>query len=51
MPLWYMPDEFGVRVGHSQDPNCRIVPIFHTPQNLAYDLIFPIRDIKIDGEI
>ncbi|MCP9261249.1 TTL12 [Dirofilaria immitis] len=38
MPLWYMPDEFGVRIGHSHIPNCRMVPIFHTPENIAYNL-------------
>ncbi|KAM3719857.1 Tubulin--tyrosine ligase-like protein [Dirofilaria immitis] len=48
MPLWYMPDEFGVRIGHSHIPNCRMVPIFHTPENIAYNLLFPIQNIEIE---
>uniref|UniRef100_A0A8R1XSP1 Tubulin--tyrosine ligase-like protein 12 SET-like domain-containing protein n=1 Tax=Onchocerca volvulus TaxID=6282 RepID=A0A8R1XSP1_ONCVO len=48
MPLWYMPDEFGVRIGHSNMPNCRMVPIFHTPENIAYDLLFPVQNVEAE---
>ncbi|EFO20459.2 hypothetical protein LOAG_08031 [Loa loa] len=51
MPLWYMPDEFGVRIGHSHMPNCRMVPIFHMPENIAYNLLFPIQNVEVEGTI
>ncbi|KAL3994111.1 Tubulin-tyrosine ligase family protein [Acanthocheilonema viteae] len=51
MPLWYMPDEFGVRIGHSHMPNCRMVPIFHMPENIAYNLLFPIQNVEIEGTV
>uniref|UniRef100_A0A915PNG0 Tubulin--tyrosine ligase-like protein 12 n=1 Tax=Setaria digitata TaxID=48799 RepID=A0A915PNG0_9BILA len=51
MPLWYMPDEFGVRIGHSHTPNCRMVPIFHTPENVAYSLLFPIQTIEVEESV
>lgn len=51
MPLWYMPDEFGVRIGHSNMPNCRMVPIFHTPENIAYDLLFPVQNVEAEGKL
>lgn len=51
MPLWYMPDEFGVRIGHSHMPNCRMVPIFHMPENITYNLLFPIQNIEVEGNV
>ncbi|VDO40315.1 unnamed protein product [Brugia timori] len=51
MPLWYMPDEFGVRIGHSHLPNCRMVPIFHMPENIAYNLLFPIQNVEIEEAV
>ena len=52
MPLWYIPDEFGARIGHSHaDFNVRVVPFFDASlNNCAFSLLFPCKDIAIDGE-
>ncbi|CAG9530691.1 unnamed protein product [Cercopithifilaria johnstoni] len=50
-PLWYMPDEFGVRIGHSDMPNCRMVPIFHMPENVVYNLLFPIQNVGVEEAV
>ncbi|VDK89451.1 unnamed protein product [Litomosoides sigmodontis] len=51
MPLWYMPDEFGVRIGYSHIPNCRMVPIYHMPENIAYSLLFPIQNVEAEEAV
>uniref|UniRef100_A0AC35UBL9 Tubulin--tyrosine ligase-like protein 12 n=1 Tax=Rhabditophanes sp. KR3021 TaxID=114890 RepID=A0AC35UBL9_9BILA len=48
---WYVPDEFGSAIGHSNDPNCRIVPLFHPGFGYAISLVFPIKDIGDDEEL
>lgn len=49
MAIWYVMDELGSAVQHSDDPNFRIVPFIHLPEGVTYSLLFPIRDVN-DGE-
>lgn len=51
MPLWYVMDEFGVRIGHSTTPNCRVVPLLFVPQNVAYNVLFMTSKIDEDGRV
>ncbi|VDN60186.1 unnamed protein product [Dracunculus medinensis] len=48
IPVWYMLDEFGLSVGHSEKPNCRIVPFYYVDQNLAYTLTIFIEMVTRD---
>ena len=48
LPLWYMTDEVGCKLRHSDNPNCRMVPF--TTAQCVYSLLWPVRDISKDGE-
>lgn len=43
LPAWYIMDEFGSAISHSDEPNFRSVPFLHIPEGLAYSLLFPIK--------
>lgn len=48
-PVWYLPDEFGMRLGHSNDPNVRTFPFFYGFTGQAFSLMIPIKDINSEG--
>ena len=43
MPVWYIMDEFGSRLQHSDDPNFRLVPFFSLLDDCAYSILFPVK--------
>lgn len=49
MPVWFITDEIGSALTHSDEPNFRLVPFIHLPEQVTYSLLFPIRDIE-EGE-
>ncbi|KAJ1347230.1 Tubulin--tyrosine ligase-like protein 12 [Parelaphostrongylus tenuis] len=49
LPLWYIMDEFGVRISHSDTPNVRVVPLYFIPHKAAYSVIFLTKPVA-DGE-
>lgn len=49
--FWYVMDEFGSAIQHSSEPNFRAVPFFNQLENLAYTLLFPIRDIEENEQV
>ncbi|XP_075982717.1 tubulin tyrosine ligase-like 12 [Anticarsia gemmatalis] len=50
VPLWYVLDELGSGVTHSDNPNFRAVPFIYVPEQLTYTLLFPIDDVE-EGEM
>lgn len=44
-----MTDEIGSALTHSDEPNFRLIPFIHLPEQVTYSLLFPIRDID-EGE-
>ena len=48
-PLWYVLDEFGSRVQHSDTPTSRTVPFHHIPTKVTYTLMWPITDLDFEG--
>lgn len=51
MPLWYIMDELGSAINHSDKPTFRTVPFLHLNENLTYTLLFPIKDNKFNDEV
>jgi hypothetical protein len=43
MPYWYVMDEFGSYIQHSETPNFRLVPFYSNLDNTFYSLLFPLR--------
>ncbi|XP_054161417.1 tubulin--tyrosine ligase-like protein 12 [Oppia nitens] len=51
LPVWYLMDEFGSRIGHSFEANCRCVPFYFIPQRIAYSLLFAKSNISFEEEV
>ncbi len=51
LPIWYIMDEFGSRIQHSDDPTVRLVPFFYMNEQASYSVMFPITDLDENDEI
>ncbi|XP_051016067.1 tubulin--tyrosine ligase-like protein 12 [Acomys russatus] len=50
VPVWYIMDEFGSRIQHSDVPSFATAPFFYMPQQVAYTLLWPLRDLDTGGK-
>ena len=50
VPVWYIMDEFGSRIQHSDTPSFATAPFFYMPQQVAYTLLLPLRDLDTGGK-
>lgn len=50
VPVWYIMDEFGSRIQHSDTPSFATAPFFCVPQQVAYTLLWPLRDLDTGGQ-
>ncbi|XP_022647207.1 tubulin--tyrosine ligase-like protein 12 isoform X3 [Varroa jacobsoni] len=48
VPIWYVMDELGSSISHSREPNFRLVPFYYHPRQVAYSLLFPIENAKMN---
>jgi len=48
-PLWYVMDEFGSRIQHSDNPNVRLIPFCYVPTQSAFTVMWPLADIDDGG--
>lgn len=51
LPIWYIMDEFGSHIQHSDEPSARVVPFFYLPEQATYSLLFPIVDLEESDEV
>ncbi|CAI9739933.1 tubulin--tyrosine ligase 12 [Octopus vulgaris] len=51
MPLWYVMDEFGSRIQHSDDPSFAIAPFYYALDQLCYSVMFPLKDLQAKDEV
>lgn len=43
-------DEFGSRIQHSDEPTFATAPLFYMSQQIAYTVLWPLRDLETGGE-
>lgn len=46
MPIWYVMDELGTGITHSDTPNFRVVPFVYVNDQTTYSILFPIKDCE-----
>ncbi|XP_020664293.3 tubulin--tyrosine ligase-like protein 12 isoform X1 [Pogona vitticeps] len=51
VPVWYIMDEFGSRIQHSDEPTFATAPLFYMPQQIAYTVLWPLRDLETGDEV
>ena len=50
-PIWYLLDEFGSRVQHSDSPSFCLVPFVYAPTQMAFSLLWPLSDVEPESEV
>uniref|UniRef100_F6STG9 Tubulin tyrosine ligase like 12 n=1 Tax=Ornithorhynchus anatinus TaxID=9258 RepID=F6STG9_ORNAN len=51
VPVWYVMDEFGSRIQHCDEPSFATAPLFYAPQQVAYTVLWPLRDLETGEEV
>ncbi|KAG7270671.1 hypothetical protein CRUP_030398 [Coryphaenoides rupestris] len=51
VPVWYIMDEFGSQIRHADMPSCRMAPLFFLPAQMAFSVLWPLRDLDYGDEV
>ncbi|KAL7370766.1 hypothetical protein ABVT39_010491 [Epinephelus coioides] len=51
VPVWYIMDEFGSQVQHSDQPSCGMSPFLYVQGGLAYSVLWPLQDLHEGDEV
>lgn len=51
VPVWYIMDEFGSQVQHSDQPSCSMAPFYYTQGELTYSVLWPLQDLQEGDEV
>ena len=49
LPFWYVMDEFGSRIQHSDTPTFKLVPFMFGVQQMAFTIMWPLQDLEDGG--
>ena len=49
-PIWYVMDEFGSRIQHSDEPTFKMSPFLYGEDMMAYTLLWPLTDVEVGEE-
>jgi len=49
VPLWYVMDEFGTAIRHSDTPSFAMAPFYYGPKQLSFSVIWCLRDLERGG--
>ncbi|XP_068745174.1 tubulin--tyrosine ligase-like protein 12 [Montipora capricornis] len=50
-PLWYIMDEFGSCIRHSDDPSFAVALLFYVPLGVSFSIMWPLRDMEYGEEV
>ncbi|XP_061124360.1 tubulin--tyrosine ligase-like protein 12 [Syngnathus typhle] len=50
IPVWYLMDEFGSQVHHSDQPSCAMAPFFFAEAQAAFTVLWPLGDLQ-EGDV
>lgn len=52
-PVWFIQDEVGSSIAHSDSPNLRVSPFLYSPSNsvddqdtIGFNVMWPVKEIK-----
>ncbi|KAL5475545.1 hypothetical protein EMCRGX_G025374 [Ephydatia muelleri] len=51
IPVWYVMDEFGSRIQHSDNPSVAMSVFFYIHLQVAFSVIWPLRDLDCEDEV
>ncbi|XP_070579884.1 tubulin--tyrosine ligase-like protein 12 isoform X2 [Ptychodera flava] len=51
LPVWYIMDEFGSHIRHSDQPTFKTAPLFYMPNQICYTILWPVKDMDYADEV
>ncbi len=58
VPVWFLQDEVGSAIGHSDSPNVRVAPFMYSPANsasdpaaISFNVMWPVKDMAANDAI
>ncbi len=48
-PIWYIMDEFGSSIRHSDEPTVSCAPFYYLPSQTMYSIIWPLKNLECGG--